>query len=166
VWHCTDSYCKRTSSSSRVDEKRAESSNKAFWIQCVIVGFVVPVLADNPPAYSCRSPVSLHQGHSCSTCTYLCDLPCVTQSQWARNHNYKLYRAVWAQGIPAWKSHKSQTDWNIVICCLCKQWFVSLGKTCFIIFYYQTKRIVSVFVHYTLIAEALSMWTFVCTRVE
>jgi len=59
VWHCTDSHCKRTSSSSRVDEKRAESWNKVFWIQCVIVGFVVPVLAGNPLAYSCLCPISL-----------------------------------------------------------------------------------------------------------
>ena len=26
--------------------------NEAFLIQCVMVGFVVPVLADNPPTYS------------------------------------------------------------------------------------------------------------------
>jgi len=48
------------SSSSRVDEKCAESWNKVFWIQYVMVGFVVPVLADNPLAYSCLCPVSLH----------------------------------------------------------------------------------------------------------
>ena len=59
VWHCTDSHCKRTSSSSHVDEKRVESWNKVFWIRCVLVGFVVPVLADNPLVYSCLCPVSL-----------------------------------------------------------------------------------------------------------
>jgi len=59
----TDSYCKRTSSSSRVDEMRAESWNNEFWIQCVMVGVVVPVLADNPLAYNCLCPVSLHIIH-------------------------------------------------------------------------------------------------------
>jgi len=39
---------------------RARSWNKVFWIQCVTVGFVVPVLADNPLAYSYLCPASLH----------------------------------------------------------------------------------------------------------
>jgi len=44
VWHCTDSHCKRTSSISRVDEKRAESWNIVFWIQRVMVESLSPSL--------------------------------------------------------------------------------------------------------------------------
>jgi len=48
LWHCKDSHCKRTSSSSRVDEKRVESWNKPVLSFDMRAPTIPPACADNP----------------------------------------------------------------------------------------------------------------------